>query len=269
RRRSGRRHSIARWTPRMFATRAARWRARTTGRHSRTAWCARSSRGFPDPDSELSPRSPMAEKKAPKREAPKPAVPRLTAGWAAVLLALLVLTFFHEVALGGKTFVSPDATAPLGFVRQGELSLWKDHVYPLWNPYVFLGMASFGSGAYHPLIYPPDWPLALIARVVPLPDMTWMLLYYFLGAFSMFLLAREWGARAEAALLAGAAFVFAPNLVAVGSHGHGSQLVDSAYAPLMLWLATRWLRRGGLAELGWLALAGGFQMLRGHVQVCF
>src|SRR5258705_3359154 len=38
------------------------------------------------------------------------------------------------------------------------------------------------------------------------------------------LLAREWGARAEASLIAAAAFVFAPNLVAVGSHGHGSQL---------------------------------------------
>ena len=64
----------------------------------------------------------------------------------------------------GKTFVSPDATAPAGFVRIGEQSLWQEHVYPLWNPYVFLGMPSFGSGAYNPLIYPPDWPLALLAE---------------------------------------------------------------------------------------------------------
>src|SRR5258705_435471 len=66
-----------------------------------------------------------------------------------------------------------------------------------------------------------------------------------------------------------AAFVFAPNLVAVGSHGHGSQLVDSAYLPLMLWLATRWMRGGRLGDLAWLSLAGGFQLLRGHVQICF
>src|SRR5262249_18076838 len=44
---------------------------------------------------------------------------------------------------------------------------------------------------------------------------------------------------------------------------------DSAYLPLMLWLAARWLRTGALGELGWLALAGGFQFLRGHVQICF
>ena len=101
----------------------------------------------------------------------------LTTSWVAVLLALLTLVFFHEVSLEGRTFVSPDAVAPAGFVRIGEQSLWKDHVYPLWNPYVFLGMPSFGSGGYNPLIYPPDWPLALLQKVLPLPEMTWLLLY--------------------------------------------------------------------------------------------
>ena len=193
----------------------------------------------------------------------------LTTAWVAVLLALVTVLFFHEVSLGGKTFVSPDASAPAGFVRIGEQSLYQQHVYPLWNPFVFLGMPSFGSGAYNPLIYPPDWPLALVAKVVPLPDMTWLLLYYFLGALFFFLLAREMGARPEGALLGSLAFVFAPNLVAVGAHGHGSQLVDSAYLPLLVWLAARWMRKGQLADLGWLALAGGFQFLRGHVQICF
>lgn len=193
----------------------------------------------------------------------------LTTGWAALVIALLTVIFFRDVLLMGKTFVAPDANAPAGFVRIGEQMLWKQHVYPLWNPYVFLGMPSFGSGAYNPLMYPPDWPLALLGKVVHLPDMAWLVLYYFLGAFFFFQLAREWGARAEGALLGAMAFMFAPNLVAVGSNGHGSQLVDSAYLPLLLWLAARWLRRGNLADLGWLVLAGGFQFLRGHVQVCF
>jgi len=206
---------------------------------------------------------------AAKREVKPPRPFLLTTGRAAIVLAVLTILFFHEVAVGGRTFVSPDATNPAGFVRIGEHSLWTDHVYPLWNPFVFLGMPSFASGAYNPLIYPPDWPLAIVQKVVPLPDMTWMLLYYFLGGLFVFLLAREWGARAEGALLGAVAFVFTPNLVAVGSHGHGSQLVDTAYLPLLVWLATRWLRRGNLSDLGWLALAGGFQFLRGHVQICF
>jgi membrane protein YfhO len=207
-------------------------------------------------------KAPTKPRKAAPRAAASPRRFTLTTAWAAGLLALLTVLFFHQVALEGMTFGAPDATQPVGFVRMGEQSLYHDHVYPLWNPFVFLGMPSFASGAYNPLIYPPDWPLALIAKVVPLPDLTWLLLYYFL-------LAREWGARPEGALLGAVAFVFAPNLVAVGSHGHGSQLVDSAYIPLLLWLVARWMRRGGLHHLGWLALAGGFQMLRGHAQIAF
>jgi hypothetical protein len=210
-----------------------------------------------------------APSKPRRTAAAAPAPLTLSTAWAAGVLALLTVVFFHQVIVGGMTFVSPDATNPVGFVRVGERSLYQDKVYPLWNPYVFLGMPSFASGAYNPLIYPPDWPLALIARVIPLPELTWMLLYYFLGGLFLFLLAREWGARPEGALLGAAAFVFAPNLVAVGSHGHGSQLVNSAYLPLILWLAARWMRRGGLHLLGWLALAGGFQMLRGHAQIVF
>jgi hypothetical protein len=213
--------------------------------------------------------SPPSRTKPRKLATAAPAGFTLTAGWAAALLGLLTLLFFHQVALEGQTFVSPDSTAPVGFVRMGEKSLYQDRVYPLWNPFVFLGMPSFGSGAYNPLIYPPDWPLALIARVIPLPEMTWMLLYYFLGAFFFYLLAREHGARPEGSFLGAVAFLFAPNLVAVGSHGHGSQLVGSAYVPLLLWLAARWMRRGNLQDLGWLALAGGFQMLRGHAQIAF
>ncbi len=205
-----------------------------------------------------------------KSPAARPLGFTLTTRWAAAIFALLVVLFFHQVVIGGKTFVSPDTTAPAGFVRMGEQTLYKDHEYPLWNPYVFLGMPSFASGAYNPLIYPPDWPVAIVQKVMPfLPDLTWMLIYYFLGGLFMFLLAREWGARPEGALLGAVSFVFAPNLIAVGSHGHGSQLVNSAYLPLMMWLVTRWMRRGRLSDLGWLALAGGFQLLRGHVQICF
>ena len=237
-----------------------------------------------------------------KTQAPRSGVPgfTLTTAWAAAVFALLVVLFFHEVVIGGKTFVSPDTTAPAGFVRMGEQTLYQDREYPLWNPYVFLGMPSFASGAYNPLIYPPDWPVAIVQKVMPfrmvkrtvvgvmalatradlemantvfpasvmpfLPELTWMLIYYFLGGLFMYLLAREWGARPEGALLGAVSFVFAPNLIAVGSHGHGSQLVNSAYLPLMMWLVTRWMRRGRLTDLGWLALAGGFQLLRGHVR---
>src|SRR5437867_12110865 len=161
----------------------------------------------------------MADRKrTAKRETPAAPPPfSLSTGWAGVILALLVVLFFNAVIVGGKTFVSPDTTQPAGFVRIGEQSLYHDHVYPLWNPFVFLGMPSFASGAYNPLIYPPDWPAAIIAKVVPLPELTWLILYYFLGGVFFFLLAREWGARPEAALIGAVALMYQPNLVAIGS----------------------------------------------------
>ena len=148
----------------------------------------------------------MSERKTvkavPRKSPARPAGLTLTTGWAAAIFALLVVLFFHQVVIGGKTFVSPDTTAPAGFVRMGEQTLYKDHEYPLWNPYVFLGMPSFASGAYNPLIYPPDWPVAIVQKVMPfLPDLTWMLIYYFLGGLFMFLLAREWGARPDAEIV--------------------------------------------------------------------
>ena len=173
------------------------------------------------------------------------------------------------MVFGGLTFVSPDTTAPLGFVRVGEESLWKHGVYPLWNPYVFAGMPSFASGAYNPLIYPPDWPVALVQKLLPLPDVSWMLLYYFLAGLGTFVLARHWGATPAAALVSGLAFMLTPNLIANGAHGHGSQLVNEAYLPWMLWITSRLWRDGKALDAGLLALLVGFQLLRGHVQIAY
>ncbi len=188
---------------------------------------------------------------------------------ASIAYALVVAIAFHAVIFGGLTFVSPDTTAPLGFVRMGEQSLWRHGVYPLWNPYVFAGMPSFASGAYNPLIYPPDWPVALVQKILPLPDVSWMLLYYFLAGLGTFVLARSWGASMSAALVGGLAFMITPNIVANGAHGHGSQLVNEAYLPWMLWLTSRLWRHARPADAAFLALLVGFQLLRGHVQIAY
>ncbi|MGH7724690.1 MAG: hypothetical protein ACREOU_04615 [Candidatus Eiseniibacteriota bacterium] len=189
--------------------------------------------------------------------------------WASVVYFLVMAVVFQAVIFGGQTFVSPDTTAPLGFVRVGEESLWKHGVYPLWNPYVFAGMPSFASGAYNPLIYPPDWPVALVQKILPLPDVSWMLLYYFLAGLGTFVLARSWGATPAAAMVAGVAFMITPNLVANGAHGHGSQMVNEAYLPWMLWLASRVWQGGRIQDVATLALLVGFQLLRGHIQIAY
>ena len=56
---------------------------------------------------------------------------RLDARWAAAIYALLVALLFHDVALEGMTFVAPDTTAPAGFVRVGEQTLYGERPSPL------------------------------------------------------------------------------------------------------------------------------------------
>ena len=202
------------------------------------------------------------------KEALKPAPKPRPLLWASLVFAFVVCVVFQALVFGGQTFVSPDATSPLGFVRVGELSL-KAGVYPLWNPYVFAGMPSFASGAYNPLIYPPDWPVAILQKVLPLPGMFWMLLYYFLAGLGTYLLARHWGASKTGAIVAGVAFMVTPNLVANGAHGHGSQMVNEAYLPWMLWLTSRIWRDAKWSDVATLALLVGFQLLRGHVQIAY
>ena len=67
---------------------------------------------------------------SPKKPPRGPQLPRqgLTVAWAGLVLVLLTILFFNPVVIGGKTFVSPDAVAPAGFVRMGEEALAQERL---------------------------------------------------------------------------------------------------------------------------------------------
>ncbi|UCF78323.1 MAG: YfhO family protein [Candidatus Eiseniibacteriota bacterium] len=187
-----------------------------------------------------------------------------------LLLAVLLALLFNQLVFGGKVFVSPDAVAPVGFASVAQESMKAGGPYPLWNPYVFFGMPSFGSLTFNPYVYFPDVILTGLHTVLPfLPPMTWLLLYYFLAGLFLFLLLRDGGLSVGAGLFAAVAFMLTPNLVAVGAHGHGSQLITCAFIPIVLLAGARLLSRGDALSFGLLALAAGLQLLRAHVQVVY
>ncbi|MBN1504037.1 MAG: hypothetical protein JW952_03140, partial [Candidatus Eisenbacteria bacterium] len=187
-----------------------------------------------------------------------------------IILVVLLAVLFHPLVFGGKVLVSADAVAPVGFAAAAQESVKEGGPYPLWNPYVFLGMPSFGSLTYNPYVYFPDVILQGIHKVLPfLPSMTWLLLYYFVAGLFMYLLLKETGLSLEAGLFAGVAFLLTPNLVAVGAFGHGSKLVNCAFIPVIMLLTVRLLKRGGAVSFGLLALSAGLQLLRAHVQIVY
>ncbi len=61
-----------------------------------------------------------------------------------ILILVLLVVFFNKAFFQGKIFVSPDVLSPMSFQSYlHEAS--KEHVFPLWIPYVFSGMPSFAS----------------------------------------------------------------------------------------------------------------------------
>lgn len=184
-----------------------------------------------------------------------------------LLLVVLIGAFFHPLLLGGQVFSSPDAQAPQGFGVYAEAWRARTGDYPLWNPFIFCGIPSYSALAYNPDVYFPDWIFKLFGDLAP--PMLWLVAYYMLGAIALYFFLRDWGALPGPALLGGLLFALTPNLIAVGAHGHGSQLVNSGLIPAALLALHRYLARGGLSWLALLALVLGCQLLRGHVQIAY
>jgi hypothetical protein len=188
---------------------------------------------------------------------------------AIVALLVGVALLYPEIVFQGKVFVSEDSRSATSFAAVGNRSLAQGD-YPVWNPYLFCGMPSFGSMAYVPWVYPVNWILKPFRHVLPLPEYTWLLFHTVMTGLGVFLLLRDRGVRAAAAIPAGVLMMWVPNLVAVGAYGHGSQACAVAYLPFALWLWDRiWRGRNVIVNATALALVLGFSMLRGHLQVSY
>jgi hypothetical protein len=186
---------------------------------------------------------------------------------AAMLVAVAIL--YHDLIFGGKVFWAPDSMSAASLVTAGK-NLMSREGYPLWNPYIFAGMPSFGSLVFTPYVYPVNFVLGVFVRYLFFPEYSWLLFHTFLTGLGVFLLLRDHGARMAAALPAGILMMWLPNLVAVGANGHGSQACAVAYLPLALYFWDRLWRGKGLVVNGAaLALVLGLSMLRGHLQISY
>lgn len=186
-----------------------------------------------------------------------------------LVLVALISILLPELVFQNRIFLVPDTKAPLSFAAVGREALDKG-TYPLWNPYLFCGMPSFGSLAYAPFVYPPSFVTHLLHKYFHTPEMTWLLVHYLFAAIGMYLLLRSFGVRALVSLLGGAVFMLLPNYIAIGANGHGSQACAIAYMPAALLLARNiMIGKRSFEMAAYLAIVLGFQMLRGHVQISY
>ncbi len=188
---------------------------------------------------------------------------------ALFIYCILIGIFFFEVLFSGKTFLSPDAQAPMALSAPLQKVYYEKNEVPLWLPHIFGGMPSFGSLIYTPLVYLPAAVFDAISRVVPIRIIVFHILHYLLAGMGTYFFLRRRGVSFGPALLSGAAFMFIPYLITMEVFGHGSQMMTTAYLPFAMWAVDRLFDKRDLLSLGLAGLILGLQLQRGHVQISY
>ncbi len=198
----------------------------------------------------------------------------MSSRWGVALIAFVVMlagiaVLYPEIVFQGQVFVSGDSQSATSFAAVGQKSLAQGE-YPVWNPYLFCGMPSYGSMAFTPWVYPINWVIKPFRKLLSLPEYSWLLFHTLATGFGVFLLLWDRGVRASAAIPAGLLMMWMPNLVAIGANGHGSQACAVAYLPYALLFWDRvWRGRNVVGNAAALAITLGFSMLRSHLQVSY
>lgn len=190
--------------------------------------------------------------------------------WLAVVagLWLLLAVMYPGAMFRGEIFASADAANSDAFRLVGDQALAGGH-YPLWNPYLFAGMPSFGSLAYVRFLYPPSLVLDTLQQQAGFAPLTWLLAHLLFGGLGMAWLLSRWRLPLPLLLLGGGLWIMMPKVVAWTVHGHGSKLGAAMYLPWLVGWVLHVLEGRGSRAVGMVGLLLGFQLLRGHVQITY
>lgn len=193
------------------------------------------------------------------------------------VLSLLFLIFYWPMIFEGKTYLPPDHVASRSFHPFIQGTLAKG-VYPLWNPYIFGGMPSFGSltapfaDPLNTVVFGVVW---VIRQIFSLSDyinlqafLQFMLNFFLLGG-SIYWLLRKKEIQAGPALYAAVAVVFLPQVVGYTAFGHNTKFASVVLIPIILFLVDRLFNKRNLLYLSLTAAAIGIQLLRLHTQICY
>jgi hypothetical protein len=138
--------------------------------------------------------------------------------WLVVALALLAVlgVTYPEPMFQGRVFLSADSSNADAFAAVGDASLAEGH-YPLWNPYLFAGMPTFGSLAYAKFLYPPSVLFNFLQGTLGFAPMTWLLGHLLFGGLGMAWLLSRWRLPVAALVLGAVVWLLFPSRNRPGS----------------------------------------------------
>ncbi|NTW50348.1 MAG: hypothetical protein HGB19_11590, partial [Chlorobiales bacterium] len=194
------------------------------------------------------------------------------------LLALLLIIFYWPVLFEGKIFFAADNTASFStktFVSDAA----KTGTFPLWFPYIFSGMPSYGSlmaGGDRSFDFLNQlWRIVInaVTFVSKNPSTAWIIFYYFLFGAGLYALLRVKVGSPFHALVGGIAGSFATLSLVWITVGHNTKIVAVAMIPFALMLAERLRQKQGwksfLLNVGLLAVLLNIQVRSTHVQMIY
>ena len=185
-----------------------------------------------------------------------------------VILLVLLAILYPDAVLRGSVFASSDAGNADAFRSAGDAALRRGH-YPLWNPFLFAGMPSFGSLSYARFLYPPSVVFDFVQQRLGFPPLSWMLAHLLFGGLGMAWVLSRWRLPLGALVLGAAIWLLFPKVVAWGVHGHGTKLGAAMYLPWIVGWVLRILDGHGWRAVGMTGLLLGLQLLRGHPQITY
>ena len=184
------------------------------------------------------------------------------------LIALVIGFLFHKPLTGEYTFGSPDSLSPSA-VNQGiTLSEEKYGKYPLWLPWIFSGLPSVHSFQNISDYYFPNFFITLF-KSLGMPGFLSYIIHFILAGMGVFAILRELGTSRYSALFGGISFSLMPYLITMVVHGHGSQMMTTAWLPWVIWILFRLYEKTNLTNLAILGIIVGLQLQRAHVQIAY
>lgn len=193
---------------------------------------------------------------------------------AIALLFLSIVIFFNQLIFGGKTFVESDILASRAF-ETFLADAKQAGIFPLWNPYIFCGMPSYGS-----LTVGGDRLFDISAQILTNtstvfsyiilnPAEGWVLFFYMVFACGMYLFTYDKLKNRFAAFVAAFSATFSMYIIIWVMAGHNTKIAVLAFFPYIFYVVER-LR----VKFSWpltllLVLLLHFAYMPSHVQMVF
>ena len=185
-----------------------------------------------------------------------------------VPLVLICCVLFNKILFEDFLFQGGDSLSPKA-VRLGiENATHEFAEYPLWMPWIFSGMPSVHSFQNISEYYLPHLAMKVFMSV-GIPQFWEFIFHFIFAALGMIFLLRYLKLRDSIAFFGGVTYMMMPYLVTMIVHGHGSQMMTTAFIPWVIWAVIRLKDSANWSNMGILALLMGLQLQRAHVQIAY